>query len=51
MKIFLAGGTGSIDPYAVLKLEIPGQEVTILARNKNKVSVLINNSDLDTGVK
>lgn len=42
MKIFLTGGTGFIGSYVALELEKNGHEITILARNKNKVPALGN---------
>lgn len=42
MKIFLTGGTGFIGSYIALELVEQGYEITILARNKNKVPSLNN---------
>lgn len=42
MKIFLTGGTGFIGSYVALELAKKGHEVTILARNENKVPALKN---------
>ena len=40
MNIFLTGGTGFIGSYVALELVKNGHNVTILARNKNKVPAL-----------
>lgn len=37
MKIFLTGGTGFIGSYVVMELIKEGHEITILARDKNKI--------------
>jgi UDP-glucose 4-epimerase len=37
MKVFITGGTGFIGSYTVMELLNSGDEVTILARNPNKV--------------
>lgn len=37
MKVFLTGGTGFIGSYVLLDLVMRGHEVTVLARNENKV--------------
>lgn len=42
MKIFLTGGTGFIGSYIAMELVKEGHEVTVLARDKNKVPALNN---------
>jgi UDP-glucose 4-epimerase len=42
LKIFLTGGTGFIGSYIAMELVKEGHEVTILARDKNKVPALNN---------
>ncbi|MDR1538882.1 MAG: NAD(P)-dependent oxidoreductase [Clostridiales bacterium] len=42
MKIFVTGGTGFIGSYIVEKLLEDGNEITIYARNPNKVSGFLN---------
>ncbi len=37
MKVFLTGGTGFIGSYIVIELIKKGHEVTVLARNQNKI--------------
>ena len=41
MNIFLTGGTGFIGSYVVNELVKAGHEITILARNPNKVPRLL----------
>lgn len=40
MKVFLTGGTGFIGSYVVMELLKNGHEITIFARNQNKVPSL-----------
>src|ERR1035437_8581995 len=40
MKVFLTGGTGFIGSHILVKLLADGHQVTILARNKNKIPAL-----------
>jgi UDP-glucose 4-epimerase len=40
MKIFLTGGTGFIGSHILMKLLDHGHQVTVLARNKNKIPAL-----------
>ena len=44
MKVFITGGTGFIGSYIVKDLLDHGHEVTILARNPQKVSGFLNNN-------
>lgn len=46
MKIFMTGGTGFIGSYIACSLLKEGHEVTILARNVNKVSGYIGNPSI-----
>ena len=41
MNIFLTGGTGFIGSYVAMELISNGHEITILARNRNKVPALL----------
>ena len=46
MKIFLTGGTGFIGSHVLMKLLQNGHNVTVLARNKNKIPALHKLSDV-----
>lgn len=46
MKIFVTGGTGFIGSYVVKELLLHGHEITLLARNVNKVSGFLNHEQI-----